>query len=144
MQFEDNFALVKGEISEMTRENVKNAAIYLVRQIKLKLGTGQRTGKEYWVPGTNKKYTSSAPGEAPAVMLSNLITSIDYQITTDELDEFIVQVGTVIEYAARLEFGFSDVDSMGRRYNTAPRPYFRSTYLEEREKIKGIIGGETP
>lgn len=143
--FDDNFALVKGAITDDMRQNVLNAAIFMVGQVKLKLGTGKRTGKVYKVPGTrSKKYTSSAPGEAPAVMLSNLISSITHQIVVDTDDEIVAQVGTVMEYAARLEFGFIDTDSLGRRYNMPARPYFRSTYIENREKIQLILNGETP
>lgn len=32
-------------------------------------------------------------------------------------------VGTNKEYAARIEFGFNDTDSLGRRYHQAPQPY---------------------
>jgi len=32
-------------------------------------------------------------------------------------------VGTNVEYAARIEFGFNDTDSLGRRYHQAPQPY---------------------
>jgi hypothetical protein len=144
-QFDDNFALVKGAITAEIRQNVLTAAIYLVGEIKKKLGSGERSGKEYKVPGTKTKtYISSAPGEAPAVMLSNLISSITHQLVADTETEVIAQVGTVMEYAARLEFGFNDTDSLGRKYTMAPRPYFRSAYLENREKIKAILNGETP
>lgn len=36
---------------------------------------------------------------------------------------FMAEVGTDLPYAKRLEFGFMDTDSLGRRYNQAPRPY---------------------
>lgn len=144
-EFEDNFALIKGEITDEIRQNVVNAAIYLVGQIKLTLGTGPRTGKVYKVPGTKtKKYTSSGPGEAPAVLFSNLITSITHEITVDTRFEVTAMVGTIMEYARRLEFGFLDTDSLGRKYNMPARPFFRTTYLQQREKIKAILNGETP
>jgi hypothetical protein len=144
VEFDDNFVLVRGHITEEVRQNVLTAAVYLVGRIKANLGSGQRTGKEYKVPGTNRTYTSSAPGEAPAVMLANLITSITHQLTVDTEEEVVVQVGTIMEYAARLEFGFNDVDSLGRRYQTAARPYFRTTYIQERERIRAILGGAVP
>lgn len=145
VEYDDNFVLVKGEITEFTRQYVINAAVFLVGEIKLALGTGQRTGKVYRVPGTKtREYTSSSEGEAPAVMLASLITSISYEITEDNAEEVIARVGTNIEYAARLEFGYTDTDSMGRKYNMAPRPYMRPTYLKNREKIRAILGGATP
>jgi len=143
--FEDNFALIKGEITDGVRQNVTNAAIYLVGQIKLTLGTGERTGKVYKVPGTKtKEYTSSGPGEAPAVLFSNLITSITHDIIVDNRYEFTARVGTIMEYARRLEFGYIDTDSLGRKYNMTARPFFRTTYLEQREKIIAIMNGELP
>lgn len=145
VEYNDNFIVVQGVITEEMRRNVVNAAIYMVGQIKKTLGTGERTGKVYRVPGTrNKSYTSSAPGEAPAVQLGNLISSITHELKVDTPDEIIAQVGTIMEYAKRLEFGFVGVDSLGRQYNQAPRPFMRSTYLQERDTIRRILGGHTP
>lgn len=144
----DGFTLVRGQIDEQTRESVQTAAAYLSGRIKRKLSSadGPRTGKEYKIPGTNNRtYTASAPGEAPAVMLANLISSIDFKMVDTLNDKQIVaQVGTNIEYARRLEFGFIDTDALGRKYNMEPRPYFRSTYMEEKEKLIRIMGGESP
>lgn len=146
-EFTENFTLVRGVITEELEQNVEKAAIFLVGEIKRKLSStsGPRTGKVYKVPGTRSKtYTASAPGEAPAVMLANLISSITHKMVTVTDEEIVAKVGTVMEYAMRLEFGFNDTDSLGRKYNMAPRPYMRSTYHENKEKIKNIIGGETP
>lgn len=145
VQYNDNFIVVQGVITEEMRSNVVTAAVYMVGQLKKTLGTGERTGKVYRVPGTrNATYTASAPGEAPAVQLGNLISSITHELKVDTPDELIAQVGTIMEYAKRLEFGFSDVDSLGRQYHQAPRPFMRSTYLQERDMIKRILGGHTP
>ncbi len=144
IEFEDNFVLLKGQLTEQVRKNVVMAALYLVGQVKVTLGTGVRTGKTYKVPGTKRSYTSSSPGEAPAVMLASLISSISYDLVVDTKDEVIARVGTNIKYAARLEFGYTDTDSMGRKYNTEARPFFRPTYLQHREKIIAILNGETP
>lgn len=36
-----------------------------------------------------------------------------------------VYVGTNLEYARRIEYGFNDTDSLGRVYNQAAQPYLR-------------------
>lgn len=141
VEFKNNFVFVKGALTEEMEQRVKDAAVYLEGQIKRKLGTGVRTGKTYRVPGTNRTYTASAPGEPPAVMLSDLMNSITHLIQR-EPNAIIGIVGTNKEYARRLEFGFIGEDSLGRRYNQAPRPYFRSTYNENREQIINMLRGK--
>lgn len=37
-------------------------------------------------------------------------------------------VGSPMPQTRRLEFGFADVDSLGRKYNQAPRPHWRPTF----------------
>jgi phage gpG-like protein len=141
VEFKDNFVLVRGMLKEEMEQYVTKAAIYLEGEIKRKLGTGVRTGKIYPVPGTKRKYRASAPGEPPAVMLSDLMNSITHLIESQP-NAVIGIVGTNKEYARRLEFGFMEEDSLGRKYNQEPRPYFRSTYNENREKIKDILQGK--
>jgi len=40
--------------------------------------------------------------------------------------------GTDVEYARRIEFGFSGVDSLGRHYNQPAQPYYRPAYDTKR------------
>lgn len=143
VEFNSSFALIKGEITDKIRENVEMATIFLEGEVTQKLGTGDRTGHVYPVPGTkNVTYIASAPGEAPAVQLADLLNSISHEIVEPNEHEVIGAVGTNMEYAARLEFGFKDTDSLGREYDMEPRPYLRSTYLENREQIIEILKGE--
>jgi len=60
--------------------------------------SGTRSGVQYRVPGTNRYYTASAPGEYPAVRLGDLKGSIDRKVVKDE-----VQVGTTKEHGLILE-----------------------------------------
>ena len=41
---------------------------------------------------------------------------------------FDAMVGAGAPYAARIEFGFYGMDSLGRSYNQAPRPYFSTGF----------------
>lgn len=45
----------------------------------------------------------------------------------------VSQVGATVGYALRLEKGFTDTDSLGRRYHQPPRPFLRPA-LDENEK----------
>jgi len=60
--------------------------------------SGARSGVQYRVPGTQRYYTASAPGEYPAVRLGDLKGSIDRKVVKDE-----VQVGTTKEHGLILE-----------------------------------------
>jgi len=62
---------------------------------------GSRTGHTYKVPGTNRHYTASAPGEFPAasgVRTGHLQEMLHIQEKGDEM-----QVGTSVEYGLALE-----------------------------------------
>jgi len=60
--------------------------------------SGSRSGKTYKVPGTQKTYTASAPGEYPAVATGNLREQVRI---IQRGDEFLV--GTDVEYGLYLE-----------------------------------------
>ena len=44
-------------------------------------------------------------------------------------------IATNVAYAARMEYGFSDADSLGRVYNQPEHPYMRPALDENREKV---------
>jgi Bacteriophage HK97-gp10, putative tail-component len=47
-----------------------------------------------------------------------------------------VVVGTNVEYARRIEYGFNGTDSRGRRYNQAAQPYLRPALDENRAAVQ--------
>jgi hypothetical protein len=49
-----------------------------------------------------------------------------------------LQVG--VPYAARLEFGFNAVDSLGRSYNNAAEPYAMPALISNEDKIMQLVG----
>lgn len=55
----------------------------------------------------------------------NLLRSIHTEATERSRSRAIVVVGTDVEYARRVEYGFSGADSLGRRYNQPAKPYLR-------------------
>lgn len=46
-----------------------------------------------------------------------------------------VLVGTDVEYARRIEYGFNDTDSLGRRFNQPAQPYLRPALMENESAI---------
>jgi HK97 gp10 family phage protein len=48
-----------------------------------------------------------------------------------------IRIGSKLEYAPRIEYGFTGTDSLGRRYNQPPEPFLRPAWDEHRaEAIK--------
>ena len=54
--------------------------------------------------------------------------------------ELAVVVGTDVDYARRIEFGFADTDSLGRTYNQPAQPYLRPALDENRGAIVQEFG----
>jgi hypothetical protein len=83
----------------------------------------------------------SAPGEPPFMQSGNLSENIRVERAVS--DGNIVRgrfgVRDNIPYARRLELGYYGVDSLGRNYSQAPRPFLRPALLRNREHIKELI-----
>jgi len=86
-----------------------------------------------------------------AVDTGNLRRSIKELKKIESSGKVESQVGSDMEYAARIEFGFADTDSRGRTYHQAAQPYLRPALDENHSeierafetKIKQIIGRYT-
>lgn len=50
-----------------------------------------------------------------------------------------VHVGSNVVYAARVEFGFTGKDSLGRYYNQPAKSYLRAALLANKEKILQVL-----
>lgn len=65
---------------------------------------------------------------------------------TEEDGHPVALVGSNVSYARRLEYGFVDVDSLGRHYNQAPAPRWRPAFdhnLAKYERMaKGVFNRE--
>lgn len=79
-----------------------------------------------------------------SVVTGNLINSLSY--ATDKMqsgnvekpDYKAVRIGSIVVYAARVEFGFSGADSLGRNYNQPAKPYLRPI-LNHKKEILQIV-----
>ena len=67
---------------------------------------------------------ASRVGESPHRRTGDLKGSFKFIVKTGIISVSL-RVFTKIPYAARLEFGFIGVDSLGRNINQGPRPYWR-------------------
>ena len=76
--------------------------------------------------------SSEAIKRAP-VDTGNLINTISSN--SQMVGEITFRVQDATEYGLRLELGFHDVDSLGRRYNQAARPFMKTALEKYRAKF---------
>ncbi len=105
------------------------AATQRVRTEVLKTLSGERSGREYTVPGTAVKYTASAPGEPPAVMTSQLRESVT-DIVFEKNKTVYGQVGTPLEKGLFLEYGTIQIK---------PRPWLEPSFKASADDVKRIL-----
>lgn len=85
-----------------------------------------------------------------SVVTGNLINSLAYSTDTGASSpktggvltlapKLSTHIGSIVVYAARVEFGFVGKDSLGRYYNQAPKSYLRAGIAANREKIMMIF-----
>lgn len=65
-------------------------------------------------------------------------TDIGGRQSTDTRAE--VRVGTNVEYARRIELGFTGTDSRGRQYHQPARPYLRPAFDGQRQAVVREVG----
>lgn len=105
-------------------------AVQAVRTQVLETLSGSRKGRIYYVPGTKRKYTASAPGEPPAVATSELKQNIKTSVR-GEGREVIGEVGTDKIQGLMTEFGTK---------NMVARPWLRISFEKSLDKVKIILG----
>ena len=127
IKFTRNLEQVVKKIDDMAAQRMSEACLHVQNKTKEKL-SGSRTGRTYLIPGTNRTYTASAPGEPPAVATGQLRSSIKYRIVGDM--KVTGEVGSELKKAVELEFGTKRIK---------PRPFLRPTFQEELSTIKNIL-----
>lgn len=128
ISFTNNFKEVAADIKRTARERME-VAVNETRNEVLQTLTGNRSGRIYKVPGTQRDYTASAPGEPPASRTGELRQSVTTEVEGSGRG-VIGHVGTSKKYGAQLEFGTR---------NMAPRPWLRPTFEKMTGKIKDIF-----
>lgn len=127
IELKRNLNKVIDALDSIAGQRMTEACIHVQNKTKEKL-SGKRTGRVYRVPGTNRTYTASAPGEPPAVMTGQLRNSIQFRVKGGRTVSG--EVGSELRKAVELEFGTKKIE---------PRPFLRPTFQEELPKIKEIL-----
>ena len=104
-------------------------SLQVARNETLKTLSGNRSGKTYKVPGTNRTYTASSPGEPPAQRLGQLRQSVKTEIDK-RFGYMFGKVGTMLAYGRHLEFGTSKMK---------PRPWLRVSLENAEPAIRKIL-----
>lgn len=106
-------------------------AVNLVRNTTLETLSGPRTGEQYRVPGTQRVYTASRFGEAPATATASLRQSVETAIESEGYT-IIGQVGTKQVHGKHLEKGTSRM---------LKRPWLRPSFQKAAAEVEKIFGG---
>lgn len=128
VELKRNLNEVVKKINDVAGQRMAEACIHVQNKTKEKL-SGNRSGRQYRVPGTKTNYTASAPGEPPASMTGQLRNNIHFQIQ-GKGKEVIGLVGSTLDKAPMLEFGTRKM---------AARPFLKPTFDEELPAIKEIL-----
>jgi len=128
MKLESHVTEAIQKIQAESLERMEKAVITVKNATVTKL-SGQRKGRIYKVPGSNRTYQASAAGEPPATRLGELKDSVKWTIETQG-KEITGTVGTDKEYGAVLEFGSSKI---------LPRPWLQKSFDESKDKVIEIF-----
>ena len=109
--------------------NMRQATLYVKGQVQRSINRGNADGS-----------APSAPGEPPKKVTARLFQSI----ATDQREsplEITGVVGTNVEYARRLELGFTGTDAAGHVVDQQPRPFLRPALRNNLTAIQRILAG---
>ena len=133
-EFADALNKMSKEVRGTTLRRAATAgALVIETAAKVSMSAASHTGIQY---GTHR---ASADGETPAVDTGVLVHSISTWTEKQSRDEITMGIGSGIIYAARLEFGFMEIDSLGRQYDQQPRPYMRPAVDNNVNEIEKAI-----
>ncbi len=115
-------------------------AVNLVRNTTVEKLSGERSGRQYKVPGTNKVYTASAPGEPPAVRLGELRqhvgAEVEWNIASQQpvgkvgVPKIKTPDGKEEDYGKMLEIGTKKM---------AARPWLEPSFRESEDGVVEIF-----
>lgn len=89
------------------------------------------------LPILNQARLTEHEGGHTPYLSGTLRRSIHMETTRKSPARCTVAIGTDVPYARRLEYGFFDIDSLGRLYNQIARPYLRPAFDENVEASQG-------
>lgn len=119
-------------IGEVSEERLLEATMEWHAGVVEDMLVGERYGREYRIPGSNRTYRASRPGEPPATATGRLRSSYRFRVTGGGT-HLVGEVGSPLDYAVYLENGT-------RRM--APRPHLLPAYYSRESRIKEILSRE--
>ena len=148
IELTSHFQDVIDKIGKVSAERMTKAAM-AVREEAVRLLSRPGQGREYYVPGTRRKYRASTPGNPPAARTGILRKTIKWSVECKG-DEVEGLVGCEQKYAVALEYGSHHAHTVSlNRYgaekvtlgghNVAPRPWLRPAFERSEDKVKQIL-----
>jgi hypothetical protein len=123
-------AAISNLIHGKAEERAAQAANLLRSHLLVSLANSPaRTGRKYRIPGTNKMYTASAPGEYPA-------------LRTGKLRGAVAKAGVNVVRTfggVRAELGVG-VPEYGYHLERGLRPWFSRAAAEKRQEMQAAVG----
>lgn len=116
-------AAAEDEVSRV----VTDSALALLTQIRRNASTGSHKPGAPHIPGT---------GPGPNVATGDYRRSWAVQTGRDATGAVVALVSTRSPQGPRLEYGFTDVDSLGRRYAQPPYPHVRPAVEQYRPRFE--------
>jgi len=129
--FKSNVSEVMKKIDSTARGRMLEAVME-VRNKTLETLSGPRKAdpdRIYKVPGTQRLYQASSPGEAPASATGALRQSVKGTVEK-EGKQVVGMVGTDLDYGRMLEFGTKHMEA---------RPWLRKSFEKSESKVKEIF-----
>jgi hypothetical protein len=120
---------VEAKATQIMERRVALASVVVQGEVKRKLNRSNRGGTE-----------PSAPGQPPNKGSGDLQRSIFQEVT--RVGKMVHGfVGSRLLKARRLELGYVGRDRLGRTVDQKPRPFLRSTLVEQRDRLRSILLG---
>ena len=104
-------------------------AVEVVKVAQLETLSGDRSGRTYKVPGTNRTYTASRPGQPPAQATGGLRQSLQTSVS-GKGRTITGKSGTKLPYGKMLDDGTLKI---------APRPWLMPSLLRALPKLREIF-----
>lgn len=129
----NNFKKLKDAISVASLNNMKEATL-IYHGSMVETLSGGRSGRQYNIPFTvtGKKYTASAPGEAPAARTGDYKGAFQFQ-SYIENGNVIGEIG--IPENNKKQLGKISIFLERGTSKMAPRPHFKVSFEKVREQI---------
>lgn len=128
MSFESYRTEIKKFLDGKATKKVAMIGTELTNHIKQGMRQA-KSGEQYRIPGANRTYTASAPGEYPAIRTGQLRSGIRFKLQNDS-DGIAVHMGTNVAHGVILE---DEGDGI--------RPWLSKGLDEYDQRLKSVLEG---